>query len=70
MKNNKIVAALVVVVVLIAMAMMFTKPKELNTQPEIIRSYKVGDEPSIHRVWSVTVDGETIKYVEIVNDWR
>ena len=70
MKNNKIVAALVVVVVLIAMAMMFTKPKELNTQPEIIRSYKVGDEPHYHRVWSVTVDGEEIKYVEIVNDWR
>ena len=44
--------------------------KPADTQPEIIRSYKVGDEPSIHRVWSVTVDGETIKYVEIVNDWR
>ena len=67
MKNNRIVAALVVVVVLIAMAMMFTtKPKELNTQPEIIRSYKVGDEPHYHRVWRVVVDGEVIEYVEIV----
>ena len=51
MKINKIDAALVVLVVLIAMAMMFTtKPKELNTQPEIIRSYKVGDEPHYHRL--------------------
>ena len=42
----------------------------VNKPPELIASYKVGDEPHYHRVWRVVVDGEVIEYVEIVNDWR
>ena len=41
-----------------------------NKPPELIASYKVGDEPHYHRVWRVVVDGEVIEYVEIVEGVR
>lgn len=70
---SRVLVVSVVALVLIVVALMFRQEatvNKVNTVPEIVRSFKVGDEPSIHRVWKVVVDGEEIKYVEIVNDWR
>ena len=73
-KNILLVIMLIVVVIAVlnsAIGIVYsTHVEKENKPPELIASYKVGDEPSIHRVWRVVVDGKAIEYVEIVNDWR
>ena len=41
-----------------------TKPHD--KPPEIIETFKVGDEPHYHRVWKVVTNGKEIWYVEVV----
>ncbi len=66
---SKILVVAMIAVVLIVFSITL-KPVNNNEEPKIVRSYKVGDEPSIHRVWRVVIDGRRIEYVEMVNDWR